>query len=207
MTSVNGSLPDGKLGACPVDDGVLFRLYSAVADAVELCLYTADDREVGRHALAPVGDDVWSLHLPDCMPGQRYGYRVHGPYRPAEGLRCNPHKLLLDPYARQLDGEMQWHDAVLGYAGGNPYEEVRCTQDSAPYVPKSVVAGRLSGERAARARVPWRDAVICELNVRGYTMRHPALSAAERGRFAGLSNGQILAHLRALGQRHDLLDG
>ncbi len=192
-------LPSNGLGARCVDDGVIFSLYTAVAEAVVLCLYAPDGREVARHALELVRDGIWSRHVPGCLPGQRYGYRVHGPYRPAEGLRCNAHKLLIDPYARQLDGDLQWHDAVLGYAAGNPYGPEPCTRDSAPWVPKSVVTGDVSGQPLKRPRIPWRDTVICEINVRGYTMRHPGLSAAERGRFAGLSNGQILAHLRALG--------
>ena len=131
-------------------------------------------------------------------PGQLYGYRVHGPWRPADGLRCNPAKLLVDPYARQLHGEFVWHEAVTGHAGDDPHGDP-CPRDSAPYVPRAVVTGPLPPAASGRPDLAWRDAVICELNVRGYTMRHPDLSAAERGRFAGLSNGRILSYLKALG--------
>ena len=189
----------GMQGASCDADGTHFVLYSSVADAVELCLFDAAGHEVKRLALAPGAADLWSAYVPGCRPGQRYGYRVHGPYRPHEGLRCNPAKLLLDPFARLLDGELVWHESVLGYAGDDPNASEPSHADSARWVPKSVVTDMAQPLSVARPAIAWADTVICELNVRGYTMRHPELSAAERGRFAGLSNGQILEHLRALG--------
>ena len=192
------AIPTGEFGARADGEGTGFALYSSVAEAVELCLFDAQGTETARHTLEQQGD-AWYLDLPNCVPGQHYGYRVHGPYDPAAGLRCNPHKLLIDPWARQLDGYFIWNDAVTGYADGDPLHGAQCTVDSAPFVPKSVVPGVLPELRSDRPRRAWQDSVICELNVRGYTMRHPGLSDAERGRFAGLANGEILDYLKALG--------
>ncbi|MBT8422760.1 MAG: glycogen debranching protein GlgX [Gammaproteobacteria bacterium] len=185
---------DGK-GA---DQSTRFALYSSVADAVELCLFDAEHNEVARHELAE-HNHVWRAELPGIGPGQRYGYRVHGPYDPARGLYANPNKLLLDPWARQLDGKFVWDPAVTCFTGDDPLEGSACLRDSAPYVPKAVVPGLLPALRSPPPRRAWRDAVIYEVNVRGYTMRHPELTEAERGRFAGLANGQILDYLKALG--------
>ncbi len=184
-------------GAVVADGGARFSVFSSAAEAVEVCLFDAAGNATARHPLTAAGEH-WQGFVPGVGVGQRYGYRVHGPYDPAAGLRCNPHKLLLDPYARLLDGELAWHPAVFGYTDNDPFSGARCTQDSAPYVPKSVVTAT-SAPLQQRAVQRWRDSVICELNVRGYTLRHPALSAAERGRFAGLANKQVLAYLRALG--------
>ncbi len=194
------SLPAGiRPGAHVEDGGTRFTLYSSVAEQVTLCLFDDRNNEVRQIAMTPAAEHIWSLRLNDCGPGQRYGFRVAGPYRPSAGLRCNPHKLLVDPYARLLAGELEWHPAVHGYAGNNPQGDQCCTLDSAPYVPKAVVCGRNPAPAVCRPDIAWRDSIIYELNVRGYTMRCPELSAAERGRFAGLTNGQILDYLRALG--------
>jgi glycogen operon protein len=186
------------LGATPDDDGVNFAVYSSVAEAVELCLFDANGKLVRSHSLPACTDGVWHGFLPGCKPGQRYGYRVHGPWRPEDGLRCNPHKLLVDPYCRELDGGFQWHDSVFDYVPGagdftlNPL-------DSAAYVPRSVVSAPLGIRMSPRPGIPWSKTVIYETNLRGYTMRHPAVPDAERGTFAGMQNGAVLDYLKSLG--------
>ena len=121
------------LGATPDNDGTNFAIYSEVAQHVELCLFDERGRSLVRHNLPGNTDNVWHGYLPGCKPGQRYGYRVYGIFHPAEGLRCNPNQLLIDPYARALDGEFRWHHAVFD----------RNALDSAPYVPKCIVVGDL----------------------------------------------------------------
>ncbi len=176
------------LGATPIADGVNFALYSAVAERVELCLFDDDGRLIEQQDLAPGDDDVWHGFMPGLAAGQLYGYRVHGEYARKKGRFCNPAKLLIDPYARRIDGAFRWHDAVFGYRPG----------DSAPYVPKSVVVKEL-GHCERPVKVPWAETVFYELNVRGYTMRHPAVDESARGRFRGLTNGEVLDYLRSLG--------
>jgi glycogen operon protein len=176
------------LGATFTGDGVRFALYSSVASRVELCLFDDSGREAQRIDADGPDDDVWHTFVPSVGPGQRYGYRVHGPYRPAEGLFCNPDKLLLDPYAKRIEGSFDWQSSVFGYMPG----------DSAPHVPKSVVS--TSGSpRAPRPALPWAETIFYEANVRGFTMRHPALDESERGTFDGLRNDAVLGHLQALG--------
>jgi glycogen operon protein len=188
------------LGARCLEGGVNFALFSEVAEAVELCLYDRDRREVERLFLPARSDGVWHGFLPGCGPGQRYGYRVHGPWSPERGLRCNPAKLLIDPYARGLDGPLLRDAAVFDYESkASSSRWRRSDADSAPFVPLSVVAGRSADREVERPWVPWHEAVIYEANVRGFTMRHPGLSDRERGRFSGLRNAGILEHLKALG--------
>jgi glycogen operon protein len=190
-----------SLGAMTLDDGACFRVYSGVAEQVELCLHDASGREQSRHPMVPAADCVWTHFQPGIAAGQRYGFRVHGPWDPDAGLRCNPHKLLLDPYARAWDGDFHWSAAVFDYvadAGHGRWH--RDERDSAPYVPRSVLMdASIPVPRPLQQRIPWAEQVIYEANVRGFTMRHPDLSASERGRFAGLSNGQILDYLKSLG--------
>jgi glycogen operon protein len=186
------------LGAIADDEGVNFALFSSVAEAVELCLF--DEHGTERRMPLPGHDgDVWHGYLPGCRVGQRYGYRVHGRYAPDEGLRCNPHKLLLDPYARALAGEFAWHEAVHDFATGADGELVASELDSAGYVPKAVVTSPGFTDPEPRPRVPWAATIFYEANVRGFTMQHPAISDAERGTFTGMKNAQVLAYLKALG--------
>ncbi len=187
------------LGATPDDGGTNFAVFSSVASRVELCLF--DDAGNEQRFLLPNRmDGVWHGYLPGCERGQHYGYRVHGPYDPEAGLRCNPHQLLLDPYARAVAGTFSRDAAVFDYAShtaGHEFEP--STLDSAPFVPKSLVCDPAPASPAQGPRIPWRDTVFYEANVRGYTMRHPAVDEAARGRFAGMRNKDILDHLRALG--------
>jgi len=186
------------LGATPDDSGVNFAVYSSVADAIELCLFDASGTVSATHRLPACTDDVWHGYLPGCKQGQHYGYRVQGPWQPEAGLRCNPAKLLIDPYAREIAGEFVWHDAVFDYAPGADVATIS-EADSADYVPKSVVCGPLETRPGSRPRVPWSKTVLYETNVRGYTMRHPDVSHRERGTFAGMRNEQVLDYLKSLG--------
>ncbi len=186
------------LGATPDAAGTNFALYSAVAERVELCLYDDDGRLLRQWDLPACDDAVWHGYLAGCRPGQHYGYRVHGPFDPAKGLRCNPAKLLLDPYAREVAGSFQWHPAVFDYVevDGELRENIH---DSAPYVPKSVVRAPFAEPLPGLPAVPWDETIFYECNVRGYTMQHPALDEATRGTFSGLQNKDVLQHLKSLG--------
>jgi isoamylase len=186
------------LGATRSADGTNFALWSSAAAAVDLCLFGADGAET-RVRLPERTGHVWHGHVPGAGPGQRYGYRVHGPYDPSRGLRCNPAKLLLDPYARAIEGEVQPHDAVLGYAG-DPRGPAADQRDSAPYVPRSVVVDdsfAWGGDRPPG--VPWADTVIYELHVRGFTRRHPDVPERLRGTYVGLGHPAAVEHLTGLG--------
>ena len=189
-----------SLGASCVEGGVNFAVYSGAAEAVELCLFDEHRQDAGRHLLPSRTDGVWHGFLPGCGPGQRYGYRVLGPWEPENGLRCNPAKLLIDPYARCLDGAFQWSPAVFDFeqpAKAGLWRQ--STVDSAPFVPLCVVPDNPAKRQWRRPTVPWSDTVIYEANVRGYTMRHPDLTDAERGKLRGLSNGRIVEYLKSLG--------
>lgn len=188
-----------KLGASVVEDGVNFALHAGAAEAVELCLFDATGEQTERHFLPEQKNGVWHGFLQGCEPGQRYGYRVHGTWDPAAGLRHNPAKLLIDPYARRLQGDVRWAPAVFDYVPGDENDWVRSETDSAPFVPLSVVDVPVSCPVFRRPSVPWSQAVVYEANVRGYTMRHPEVPEEDRGRFRGMSNGRILEHLKALG--------
>lgn len=176
------------LGASLQRDGVNFAVYSSVATRIELCFYDADGRHQGNADLPECTDNVWHGFVPGLTSGQRYGYRVHGPYEPASGLFCNPAKLLIDPYARALDGRMSWNPEVFGYSPG----------DSAAFVPKSVVHGD-TPMSSKGPQVPWSETIFYEANVRGMTMQHPAVAESERGTFDGLKNREVLAYLVSLG--------
>jgi len=188
------------LGTCCDADGVNFALYSGSAEAVELCLFGEGGNQTAIHMLPECSDGVWAGYLPGCRAGQRYGYRVHGPWSPSEGLRHNPAKLLIDPWARRLDRCFQWAPAVFDYEQPAQDDEwLINNSDSAPFVPLSVVDAPQARFSFDRPAIPWSEMVIYEANVRGYTMRHQELGDAERGRLSGLSNGRILAYLKALG--------
>lgn len=189
-----------SLGSTASADGVNFTLYSGSASEVELCLFDEQRRQVASYRLPERHNGVWHGFLPGCRPGQHYGYRVHGEWNPEQGLRHNPAKLLIDPYARRLHGEFTWNPAVFDYQPPRKGRKWKInSEDSAPFVPLSVVVDAQPPAPVRRPVVPWSNTVIYEANVRGYTMRHPDLSEAERGRFRGMSNGSILAYIKALG--------
>ncbi|NUW41442.1 glycogen debranching protein GlgX [Nonomuraea rhodomycinica] len=185
------------LGATYDGAGTNFSLYTEAADKVELCLFDEQGRE-SRVALPEVDGFIWHGYLPGVNPGQRYGYRVHGPYDPAKGLRCNPAKLLLDPYAMAIEGDVKWNEAVYGYRFGQP--DSRNDMDSAPYMPRSIVINPFFGWGHDRPpATPYHDTVIYEAHVRGLTVRHPKIPEHLRGTYAALGHPEILDHLTKLG--------
>ncbi|WP_168583512.1 glycogen debranching protein GlgX [Gephyromycinifex aptenodytis] len=194
------------LGATPGEDGTTFALFASHAEAVELCLFDTGDNEGTSERRIPMTDrvhHVWSVHLPEVGPGQRYGFRVHGPWRPAVGLRHNPAKLLLDPYARAIDGPPRWSPELFGHEVDAQFEgspDVRDDRDSAPVTPRAVVIDTTSLTRPRPCpRVPWTDTIVYEAHVRGATLRHPGIPQELRGTYAGLAHPAFIAHLRDLG--------
>jgi glycogen operon protein len=196
---IEAGSPD-KLGAHWDGQGVNFALFSSAASAIELCLFDTSGQQVQCHLLPAHDDGVWSGYLPGCEPGQRYGYRAHGPWVPEHGLRFNPSKLLIDPYARAMAGTFKWSGALFDfdYATIGGALEPNLT-DSADSMPKCVVTGPITKPSAVHPHIPWTETIIYEANVRGYTMRHPDIPDDVRGKFRGMSNGKVLEYLKALG--------
>jgi isoamylase len=196
-----------QLGAKADGKGVNFALFSGNATRVEVCLFEPDGkRETARILLPEYTDEIWHGYVPGLTPGQLYGYRVHGPYAPAEGHRFNPHKLLIDPYATLLDGEFAWNAAHLGYVPGEDDDDTPSETDSAAFMPKCVVAmprsrwrERLSILRKKREPRPWPETIIYEAHVKGLTQLHPDIPKKKRGTFAGLANPAVIDHLVSLG--------
>jgi isoamylase len=191
------------LGAHWDGEGVNFALFSAHAEAVELCLFDAQgQKEIARHMLPEQTHDIWHGYLPGLEPGATYGFRVYGAYNPQAGHRFNHHKLLLDPYARQLIGEFRWSDAHFGYCPGGPDADLSFNvQDNSDFMPKCVVTAPvpLASSAQLKPHVPWHQTVIYETHVRGFTLQHPAVPELQRGTFAGLGHKKIIAYLKALG--------
>ncbi|MFC4911836.1 glycogen debranching protein GlgX [Actinomadura gamaensis] len=185
------------LGATWDGSGTNFAVFSEVARRVEVCLFGVDGREE-RIVLPEVDGFVWHGYLPGVGPGQRYGYRVDGPYAPEAGHRCNPSKLLLDPYGKAVEGGVRWHEALFSYRFGVP-DELN-TDDSAPYMPKNVVINPFFDWADDRPpRTPYHRTVVYEAHVRGLTMRHPGIPEAQRGTYAGLAHPVMIDHLIDLG--------
>ena len=185
------------LGATYDGAGTNFGLFSEVAERVELCLFDDDGKET-RVDLHEVDGFVWHGYLPGVSPGQRYGYRVHGPYHPADGHRCNPAKLLLDPYAKAIEGSVDWGQPVFSYTFGHP--DRRNNADSAPYVPRSVVVNPFFDWNLDRPpRTPYHETVIYEAHVRGLTKEHPVIPEEQRGTYLGLAHPAVISHLHELG--------
>ncbi|MDQ3756799.1 MAG: glycogen debranching protein GlgX [Actinomycetota bacterium] len=185
------------LGATYDGAGTNFSLFSEVADAVELCLFDDDGTEA-RVELREVDAFCWHAYLPNVGPGQRYGYRVHGPYDPSAGLRCNPAKLLLDPYATSVEGEVKWNEALFGYRFGRPDE--RNDLDSAPFMPKAVVTSPFfDWDNDRHPRRPLHDSIVYEVHVKGFTARHPGIPEHQRGTYAGLAHPVSVDYLTSLG--------
>jgi glycogen operon protein len=185
------------LGATYDGGGTNFAIFSEVAERVELCLFDDADRET-RLDLPEREALVWHGYLPRVVPGQRYGYRVHGPYDPAAGLRCNPHKLLLDPYAKAIDGRTVWNEALFAYHFGDPGSVNNA--DSAPYAMKSVVINPFfDWANDAPLRIPYHMTVIYEAHLKGMTVRHPRIPADVRGSYSGLAHPVMIDHFHRLG--------
>ena len=186
-----------RLGAHHDGSGASFALYSSVAEAVELCLFDESGQE-RQCALQQRDGFIWQGYLPDAPIGQRYGYRVRGPWDPASGVRCNPAKLLLDPYARAIAGDVTWNSAAYGHVPGDPFSPDE--QDSAPYVPRSLLTSSEfdwgDDRRPARAMA---DSILYEVHVKGFTKLHPDVPEALRGTYAGLAHPAAIEHLHRLG--------
>jgi isoamylase len=190
------------LGATWDGLGVNFAVFSAHAERVEVCLFDpAGRREVARLPLPECTDEVWHGYLPEARPGLLYGYRAYGPYEPRRGHRFNPHKLLLDPYAKQLQGELRWSDALFGYRVGAARADLSFDRrDSAPAMPKCVVVDDSFHWGDDRPPcVPWDRTVIYEAHLRGLTIRREDVVPRERGTFAALTDPRIIDHLLTLG--------
>jgi glycogen operon protein len=188
------------LGATYDGSGTNFSIFSEIADKVELCLFAEDGVE-SRIELKEVTGYCWHCYLPEIEPGQRYGFRVHGPWEPEVGHRCNPAKLLLDPYAKAIDGQIAWDAALFPYQNGpNADADIISTRDSAPFVPRSVVHQPYfdwQGDR--RLQLPWHETIIYETHVKGFTAQHPEIPEALRGTYAGLAHQASIDYLKNLG--------
>lgn len=185
------------LGATYDGVGTNFALFSEAAERVELCLFDDDGTET-RVVLPEVDGFIWHGFLPDVVPGQHYGYRVHGPYDPAAGQRCNPNKLLIDPYAKAIDGEFRWDQSLFGYNFGD--EDSRNDDDSAARMPKSVVINPYFDWGTDRPpQRAYADSVIYETHVKGLTQRHPDVPERDRGTYAGVAHPAIIDHLKSFG--------
>ena len=190
------------LGATPDPAGVNFALFSAHATKVELCLFDETGTiELARLVMLTKTNDVWHGYLQHAVPGQVYGYRVHGPYEPHAGHRFNANKLLIDPYARQLVGELTWCDELYGFEMGHPDGDLSFDiRDSAPFVPKSVVVDNTFVWRNDRhPRTPMKDSVIYEAHVKGFTRYFPGLVGHRRGTYSALASTPVVRHLNELG--------
>jgi isoamylase len=190
------------MGASFDGDGVNFAVFSAHAERIDLCLFSPDGRkELTRLPFTERDGDVWHLHVGGLHPGTLYGFRAYGPYAPEAGHRFNPNKLLIDPYARALNGRLRWSDALMGYKIGSPRGDLSFdARDSAFAVPKSVVvdASFNWGDDRAPQR-PMDETVIYEAHVKGLTATHPGVEPGQRGTYLGLASDAMLDHLTRLG--------
>jgi len=185
------------LGATYDGSGTNVAVFSSVAERVELCLFDDDGRETSVE-LTERDADIWHAFLPEVGPGQRYGFRVHGPHVPEQGFRCNPSKLLLDPYAKAVDGPVQWDQACFGYNWDDP--DTANDDNSAPFVPKSVVINPFfdwAGDR--HPQTSYSRSVIYEAHVRGLTQTHPAIPEEIRGSYAAVAHPAMIEHYQRIG--------
>ena len=190
------------LGATCIGDGVNFAVFSANATKIELCVFDgAGKRELKRYELTEWTDEVWHGFLPDAGPGLVYGYRAYGPYEPEQGHRFNPNKLLLDPYARKLVGNIKWNDALHGYRVGHRREDLSFDKrDSAAAMPKAMVVDDhfdWSGDR--KPNTPWAETVVYEAHVKGLTKLFELVPPQERGTYKALGHPRVIEHLKRLG--------
>ncbi|MEM5788430.1 MAG: glycogen debranching protein GlgX [Syntrophobacteraceae bacterium] len=188
------------LGATWDGSGVNFALFSENATAVELCLFDDEGHET-KIAVREQTDQVWHLYLPEARPGQRYGYRVHGPFAPIEGHRFNPAKLLRDPYAKAIDSTIEWDDSLFGYTIGHPDADLSMDErDSAPFAPKCIVIDHaFSWGDDMLPNTPWDKTVIYEAHVKGLTRLFPEIPEELRGTYAGLASPAVIEYLLKLG--------
>ena len=186
------------LGAVYDGSGTNFSLFSEIAERVELCLFDEDGDET-RIDLPEVTGYCWHAYLPTVEPGRRYGFRVHGPWNPTEGHRCNPAKLLLDPYAKAIEGQIQWDEAIFPYRFDKGADTLSDT-DSAPFMLRCVIHQPhfdWSGDR--RLQLPWHETIIYETHVKGLTATHSEVPPELRGTFAGLAYPPVIEYFKQLG--------
>ncbi|MFP3982160.1 MAG: glycogen debranching protein GlgX [Desulfurivibrionaceae bacterium] len=186
------------LGATYDGSGTNFSIFSEIAEKVELCLFD-EKRNETRVEMPEVTGYCWHCYLPEIEPGQLYNYRVHGPWEPTDGHRCNPAKLLLDPYAKVIAGNVEWNEAVFPYSFKKGQEVIN-KEDSAPYVPLSVVSQPFfnwDGDR--KLQIPWHQTTIYETHVKGFTAVHPDIPEELRGTYAGLAHPASIEYLKELG--------
>jgi isoamylase len=190
------------LGTTWDGEGVNFALYSEHAEKVEVCLFdNLGKREIARVPLPEQTDMVWHGYMPEVRPGQLYGFRAHGPYAPEQGHRFNPHKLLLDPYGKQIHGAIHWTDAHFGYRVGNKNEDLSFDRrDNAAAMPKNrVIDSAFTWGADVAPRIPWHKTLIYELHVKGFTHCHPDVPPQLRGTYAGLATAPVIDYLMRLG--------
>ena len=191
------------LGATWDGKGTNFALFSEHATVVDLLLFdNSHDRE--PKAVIPLKEKsafVWHCYIPDIAPGQLYAYRVHGPYEPEKGHRFNPHKVLLDPYAKAIRGNIQWNDALLGYKTGSEEDDLSFDErDSCAFIPKcGVIDPSFDWEGDCLLDIPWNETIIYEVHVKGFTAQHPEVEENMRGTYAGLASPVMIDYLKKLG--------
>ena len=186
------------LGANYDGSGVNFALFSQVADKVELCLFDEDDKET-RIEMTEQNSYVWHNYISGIQPGQRYGYRVYGPYDPAKGMRCNPNKLLLDPYAKAIEGNIDGDESLFSYRFSDPDGPMN-DLDSADHTMKSAVVNPyFDWGNDQHPNTPYHDSVIYEAHVRGMTNLNKDVPPQIRGTYAGLAHPSVIEYLKKLG--------
>jgi len=191
------------LGATWDGEGVNFAIFADNATGVELCLFDNKDaeKESQKINITERSHQIWHCYLPDCKPGQLYGFRVHGPYEPENGHRHNPNKLLIDPYAKAIAGSINWNDAMFGYIVGDPNADLSFSEtDSAPFIPKSVVIdNEFDWEGDEPQYLPYHQSIIYEAHVRGFTKQHPDIPEEIRGSYAAIGHPVTIQYLKDLG--------
>ncbi|WPP49937.1 glycogen debranching protein GlgX [Catalinimonas niigatensis] len=193
------------LGATYDEKGVNFALFSENATAVYLCLFhsSADKEEHACIQIREQTDHVWHIYIPDMKPGQLYGFRVDGPHDPAQGMRFNPNKLLIDPYAKAINGKIEWSSAIFGYPLSLEAEDrdlVQDTEDSAAGMNKSVVIdSKFDWEDVEKPNIPLHETIIYEVHVKGFTAQHPGIDPELRGTYKGMAQPQVIEYFKKLG--------
>lgn len=189
------------LGATWDGKGVNFALNSENATAVDLCLFDSETSKEKKIRIKEVDNHIWHVYIAGCKPGQLYGYRVYGPYDPQNGYRFNPNKLLIDPYAKSLSGKVEWNNAIFGYEIGNAEEDLSFSEeDSAPYIPKSIVIDpSFNWEDGKAPKIPYHKTIIYEAHVKGLTELHPEIPDHLKGTFSAIAHPVIIQYLKNLG--------
>ena len=191
------------LGATWDGEGVNFAIFSENAEAVELCLFT-EEKDCSEAARIPIKErdhHVWHVYIPGLKPGQLYGYRVYGPFDPANGLRFNPNKLLIDPYAKAISGTISWHDSLFGYELGSEQEDMGFNkQDSAHFIPKSMIIDpNYDWEGVKAPKIPYHKSIIYEAHVKGLTKLHPGIPEDIRGTYEAIAHPVMIEYFQKLG--------